>query len=255
MKKIIILAQKSFCKSFRSRVFFVFFLFAIMLIFLSILLSLLTFTEEIKIIKDVGLAVISIFSSLIAIFLSAEAVVGEIEKKTIYILLSKPTDKKSFLFGSFLGIIWTVGIAILINGGALIFLIYLKQSSVDPGILLALLFMELEVLVITSIGIMFSSLSSSALTSTFLCLFLYLLGHLNPQLIALKKVVQSQITKGFLTLVSVVIPNLELFNIREMVVEGKLINLIYTGKIAFYSLIYSGICLIIAYLLFEKREF
>jgi len=255
MKQIFILAQKSLRKSLRNKIFIVFFLFAVMIVFLSILFSLLTFTAEVKIIKDVGLAGISIFSSLIAIFLSGEAVVGEVEKKTIYILLSKPADRAGFIVGSWLGIILTAGVAILINGAVLVFLIYLRQNFVEPGIFLAISFMELEIIIITSIGILFSSFSSSALTGTLLCLFVYLLGHLNPQLYLLTKLVDRKIIKGFISLICWILPNLEYFNLREKVVKGyPLPDVIYIGRLLLYTFFYSAICLVIAHLLFQRKE-
>ena len=254
MEGICVLAHKSFRKALRNKIFIAFLLFAVGLVLLSILFGLLTFTAELKITKDVGLAGISIFCALIAIFLSGEAVVGEVEKKTVYIVLSKPVDRASFILGSFLGILLTTEVAILISGGALLFLIFLKQSLIEPGLLLALLFTGLEIIVITSIGIMFSSLCSSALTSTLLSLLVYILGHLNPQLNLLAKLVHSGVARELLRFLCWVLPNLEYFNVREKVVEGYPIGAIHIGKILLYTFIYSTICLIIAHLLFRRRE-
>ncbi|MCD6406993.1 ABC transporter permease [Candidatus Aerophobetes bacterium] len=248
MRQSFILAQKSFRKSLRDKIFIIFFIFASILIFLSFLLSSLTFTARLKMIKDVGLFGISVFSSFIAIFLSAEAVVGEVEKKTIYILLSKPPGRKNFLLGSFLGIALTAGTSILINGCILFFLIFTKQNIIDYEILIALFFMELEVLVLTSIGIMFSSFSSSVMTSTFLSLLFYILGHLNPQFESLKKITQSTILKELLTFLQWILPNLELFKIPES------LNMFYAALAALYSVFYSGIYLIIACIIFERRQ-
>ena len=255
MKTIFVLAQKSFRKTLRNKIFIVFLLFAIAIVFLSILFDLLTFTAQLKITKDVGLAGCSIFCALIAIFLSGEILIGETEKKTVYILLSKPVDRTSFILGSFLGIVWTTTVAILISVGTLFFLIYLKQHFIEPELFLVLLFIELEIIVIISIGIIFSSFCSSVLTSTLLSFFIYALGHLNPQLNLLTKVMPGKIAKGFLHFTCWILPNLEYFNVREKVVKGYSIDALYVGKILLYTFLYSTICLIIAYLLFRRREF
>jgi len=254
MGGILALSQKSFRKAVTSRIFALFLFFGIGLIFLSILFEFLTFTAELKFIKDMGLASISIFSALIAIFLSGEAVVSEVERKTIYVLFSKPINKTSFILGSFLGIAWTVGLAIIITGGAFLFLIYLKQNYIEPGLVIVLGFIGLEALVISSVGIMFSSFSSSTPTSILFCLFIYILGHLNPQLNLLSRLVPGKITRGFVGLICLILPNLEYFNIRGKIIKGDPVGLIYTGKILLYALFYSAIMLILSYLLFRRRE-
>jgi len=254
MRKVLALAQKSFQENIRNKIFVVFLLFAAASVLSSILFELLTFTAKLKIIKDVGFAGISVFSCLIAIFLSGEAIVGEVERKNIYILLSKPVDRKDFIIGSFLGVIWTTGVAILISGGVLLFLIYLKQGFIEPYLLTPLLFVALEVVVIASIGIVFSSFCSSALTSSLLCFLIYILGHLSPHLNLVAKTVNNKIVKGIIRLAMWVLPNLEYFNVRDEVVKGNPPQLVYVGEIALYTAVYSTICLIIAHLLFQRRQ-
>lgn len=254
MRETLVLAQKSFRKALRNKIFIIFLLFCIGLLFLTILLELLTFTAKLKITKDVGLAGISVFSALIAIFLSAEAIVGEIEKKTAYILFSKPVENKSFIIGSFLGVLWTAGVALLMSGAILLFLIYLKQGFIEPGLFMAFLFIGLEIIVIVSLGIMFSSFCSSALISSLLCLFGYILGHLNPQLRLLTKLVDSKFIKGFVVFLCWILPNLEYFNVREEVIKGYFIHPVFIGKILLYTFLYSAICLIIAQLIFQRRQ-
>jgi len=95
---------------------------------------------------------------------------------------------------------------------------------------------------------MFSSFSSSVMTSTFLSLLFYILGHLNPQFESLKKITQNTILKELLTFLQWIFPNLELFKIPES------LNMFYATLAALYSVFYSGICLIIACIIFERRQ-
>lgn len=249
-----VLSQGSFRKAIRSKIFFVFLLFAIITVFLSLLFESLTFTAKLKMIKDVGLTGISIFSGLIAIFLSGEAIVGEVERKNIYILFSKPVSKLSFIVGSFLGIVWTTLFAILISGAAFVTLVYLKQGYIEPQLLLAIGFTGLEITLIISIGVMFSSFSSSVTVATLLCLSIYILGHLNPQLAFLTRAIQGKIMKEFISVIRFILPNLEYFNLREKLTRGYQLDLIYTAKIVIYTLLYSTAMLILSYLLFRRRE-
>lgn len=254
MGVILALSQKSFLKAITSKIFIIFLLFGIGLIFISILFEFLTFTAQLKIIKDVGLASISVFTALIAIFLAGESIVGEIEKKTIYILFSKPINKVNFILGNFLGIIWTTGLAIATTGGIFLIMIYLKQRYVEPGLLLALGFTGLEAIIIISIGIMFSSFSSSTSTSILLCLFVYILGHFNPQFNLLRRLIPATLLKEFVRLICFILPNLEYFNIRGEVTKGDPVRLAYTGKVILYALCYSAIMLICSYFILRKKE-
>ena len=254
MQAILALSEKSFRKAITSKIFVIFLLFAVGLIFLSILLEQLTFTAKLKIIKDVGLVSISIFTALLAIFLSGESIVGEIERKTVYLLFSKPVNKKNFILGNFLGIVWTVALSLVTTGGILLLLVFLKQGYLEGGLFLALGFIGLESLVISSVGIMFSSFSSSSITATFLCFFVYILGHLFPQLNLLIRVLPSKIIKGFILIAVWILPNLEYFNIRGKVVKGEPIGFLYTGEIILYTLVYSGIMLFLAYIFFRRSQ-
>ncbi|MCD6256750.1 ABC transporter permease subunit [Candidatus Aerophobetes bacterium] len=254
MRVALVLSQKSFRRAIRGKIFIVFLLFAIIMIFASLLFESLTFTAKLKIIKDVGLTGISIFSGLICIFLSGEAIVGEVERKNVYILFSKPVSKASFIIGSFLGIVWTTLLALLISGIAFLMLVYLKQGYIEPQLLLTIGFSGMEIIVITSIGVMFSSFSSSATVATLLCFSVYILGHLNPQLALLARSIHNKSIKELISITRFVLPNLDYFNLREKIARGYHIDPFTTGKIIIYTFIYSGIMLTLAYLFFRKRE-
>lgn len=254
MQVALTVAGKSFRRAITSKIFVIFLLFAFGLIFLSMLFEILTFAAKLKIIKDVGLTSISIFTAFIAIFLSGEALVGEMERKTIYILLSKPVSRSSLVVGSFLGIVWTTLVALATTGGAFILLILLKQGFIEGGLLIVLGFIGLETLVISSIGVMFSSFTSSSITAMLLCLFTYIMGHLLPHLKLLVQILPGKLVKELITVLSWILPNLEYFNVREKVVGEESINFFYIGKACLYSLCYTGIMLILCYFVVRRKE-
>ena len=254
MRKVLALSRKSFYQAINSKIFNLFLFFGIGLILFSLLLESLTFTAKLKIVKDTGLASISVFTALIAVFLSGEAIVGELERKTIYVLFSKPINKLHFLIGNFIGIAWTTGLAIITTGTIFLIMLFLKHGYFDSKILIALIFMFLETLVIISFGIMFSSFSSSILTSVLFCLFFYALGHHNPQLYNLSKLISDKMLKSTIYFICFILPNLEYFNVREKVVKGDMIDLVYTLKVTGYAFCYISAMLILSYFLFRRRE-
>ena len=254
MRIILAISENVFRKGWRSKIFILFLFFAIGLILLSKLFEFLTFTAQLKIIKDMGLASISFFTALIAIFLGGESISKEIENKTIYTILSKPVNRISFILGNFLGIIWISLSSLLITGLTLFILLYFKGDIMGIAILKTLFFILLEIAVITSIAIMFSSLCSASFNSTIFTFLTYLIGHLNPQLKFLGEKMKGM-ESILIKFISWILPNLEYFNVREKVIQDVSISLEYTSKALLYSLIYICTMLIIAYLFLRKREF
>ncbi len=254
MRIILAISYNLFCKALKSKIFLIFLFFALILIFLSRLFEFLTFTAEVKIIKDVGLASISLFSALIALCIAGESVVGEIEKKTTYILFSKPVGKGFFILGNFLGMVWILSLSILIGGLALFLVIYLKQRTVEAAFFAILGFSFLEVLVVASIALMFSSFSSSTSTSILFSFLFYLAGHLNPQLCQIGNLSQSKVTQWVTKIIGWILPNLEYFNIRGKIAQGNSLSGVYAGEIILYAFTYIGAVLTLAYLFLKRRE-
>ena len=254
MKTILAISYNLFRRALKSKIFLIFLFFSLILIFLSRLFEFLTFTAEVKIIKDVGLASISLFSALIALCIAGESVVGEIEKKTTYILFSKPVSKSFFILGNFLGMIWVLGISILLSGLALFFVIYLKQGAVEVMFWAILGFSFLEALVVASIALMFSSFSSSTSASILFSFLFYLAGHLNPQLCRIGKLSQSKIIQLTTKAIGWILPNLEYFNIRGKITQESSLSKDYVGETILYGIAYIGIMLVLAYLFLRRRE-
>ena len=112
--KVLTIAGNTFKEAIRDRILYNLLFFALLMIAVSLLLATLTVGEQSKIIIDVGLASINIFGVLIAIFLGIGLIIKEIEKKTIYNILSKPVPRYQFIIGKYLGLLITIMVNIII---------------------------------------------------------------------------------------------------------------------------------------------
>jgi len=112
--KIMAIALNTFKEAVRNKIFYLLIFFGIFFSLSSKLISLLTIGDTLKILKDVGLASVNFFSVLIAIFTGINLVYKEIEKKTVYFILSKPVERRDFILGKFLGLTFTILVALLI---------------------------------------------------------------------------------------------------------------------------------------------
>jgi len=113
------IALNTFREAIRDRVLYLLLVFALLLIGLSRLLSLLTVGNEEKIVKDTGLAAISIFGVLTAVFVGVNLVFKEIERRTVYTLLANPVRRWQFLAGKFVGLGLVLAMNVALMSGLL----------------------------------------------------------------------------------------------------------------------------------------
>ena len=108
MRVIRSIALNVFKESVRDKVLYNLVFFAVMLIAVSYLLGELTAGQDVKIIKDLGLAAMSVFGLFIAVFIGIGLVSKEVERRSIYSLLAKPISRQQFIVGKYLGLVLTL---------------------------------------------------------------------------------------------------------------------------------------------------
>ena len=118
MSAILRVAVSVFRESVRDRVLYSLVLFAVLLIGVSYLIGQLTAGQDIKIIKDFGLAAISIIGLLIAVFIGVGLVWKEVERRSIYSVLSKPIRRYEFLLGKYFGLALTLAVNVAVMGAS-----------------------------------------------------------------------------------------------------------------------------------------
>jgi ABC-type transport system involved in multi-copper enzyme maturation permease subunit len=91
------IAGNAFREAVRDRVLYNLVLFVLLLTAGAIFLGELSAGQEAKIIVDLGLSSILLFGVFIAIFVGVSLVHKEIERRTIYSILSKPIGRGEFL--------------------------------------------------------------------------------------------------------------------------------------------------------------
>jgi ABC-type transport system involved in multi-copper enzyme maturation permease subunit len=108
MRLVGLVAVNVFRESVRDKVLYNLVAFAVLLMAAAYLLGQLSAGQDVKIIKDLGLAAISIFGLLIAIFIGIGLVWKEVDRRSIYGVLSKPIRRSEFVLGKYLGLLLTL---------------------------------------------------------------------------------------------------------------------------------------------------
>jgi ABC-type transport system involved in multi-copper enzyme maturation permease subunit len=252
--KIGAIAGITFKEAKRDRVLYLLFFFAAAAILASRVLAILTVGDRVKIIKDVGLSSISLFGVLMAVLIGTSLVYKEIDKKTIFILLSKPLHRAEFILGKFLGLVLTL--LAMVAGMSLIFLgiVYLHTFRVDGTLLVAIAYIFLELVLVTAVAILFSSFSTPILSSIFSLAF-YLIGHLSWGLELLIKKMKAGFGRVAAQALYTFLPDLENFNFKTEVVHGLPIPAAIYLYAVLYGVCYTAFILALAILVFRRRDF
>jgi ABC-type transport system involved in multi-copper enzyme maturation permease subunit len=253
MSRIWAIASNTFREAIRDRILYLLLVFALVLMGCSQILSLLTVGGEEKIIKDLGLASISLFGVLTAVFIGVALVSKEIERRTIYTIVSKPIHRHEFLLGKYFGLVLTLFVNTAVMT-AWLYLILLLKGFADPRLLLAILLIFMELLLVTAFAILFSSFSTPIL-STLFSLSLYLVGHLSWSLLLLQEKVKGAGAKALCRILYVALPNLEIFNVKGDVVHQVPVPPSLLLWASLYLIGYGGAILAVACLILRRRDF
>ena len=252
--KVAAIALNTFMEAVRDRILYAILVFVLVLLAGSTILVTISVGGEEKIIKDLGLASISIFGTLIAIFLGIGLVSKEIEKRTVYTILSKPIDRYQFILGKYLGLVLTLLVNIGVMALGLIGLTYLWEGMSSPRLLLAVLFVFLELMVVTALALLFSTFSSPTLSAIFtLCLFVA--WHLSADLRLFAARFGGEVTRLSADVLYFLLPNLSRLDFKDQAthtlgVDGRTTALSFT-----YAILYVAALILAAMAIFERRDF
>jgi Cu-processing system permease protein len=267
MRAVALVAGAVFRESVRDRVPYSMVVFAALLMAASFLISQLTAGQDLKIIKDLGLAAISIFGLLIAVFIGIGLVSKEVERKSVYGLLAKPVTRSQFVLGKFTGLALTLAVnlaAMTLAFYGVLFYMHATSSeavraawpapALDPRLLVAILLILAELMVVTAVALFFSTFSSPLL-ATLLTLGLWVAGHFNADLRHFENVLDVPAITWLAKGVYYTLPNLVPFDVKAEVVHGFPVAARHVALTLLYAAVYVAILLTAAVAIFRRRDF
>ena len=252
--RIAAIAGITFKEAKRDRVLYLLFFFAALGIIAARVLAVLTVGDRIKIIKDVGLASISLFGVLMAILIGTGLVYKEIDKKTIFTLLAKPLHRAEFILGKFLGLVLTLFVMTLAMTLIFLAIVYAHTLRIETPLLVAVGFIFLELVLITAVAVLFSCFSTPILSSLFTLAF-YLIGHLSWGLELIIRKMRPGAGRTLVRGLYAFLPDLENFNFKTEVVHGLPIPASIYLSSFLYGVCYTAFILGLAVLVFRRRDF
>ncbi|MBL4684837.1 MAG: ABC transporter permease subunit [Nannocystaceae bacterium] len=246
----------------RNRVLYVLLMFVLVLMAFSLVLGQLSLHEEVRVIKDLGLAGISFFGVVISLFLGVNLLSKELDRKTVYFVIPKPLMRWEFLLGKYVGLGATLTMLVVTMSVALWAFVGFQEGHHGVALLRAEVLVLLELLLLTAVAMLFSSFSSPYLSAMFTGA-LWVIGRNRPELVAFAtgKKLGGTGSGRILELVSDVLPDFHAFYISGADLGGQTVSIHesfvswgYVASVAVYAIAYAAACLLGAALLFARRD-
>ncbi len=238
----------------RRKIFYVVFLFGLAVVALSPLLPTFEMGARAQFLRDVSLSLTALFGVVLAVILSVGQIPGEIDRRTIYNVLSKPVSRLQYMAGKYLGVIAALAGILAVMGLEVLVLIYVRLGVFTPVVFQGVFAVFLESAVIAAFCLALSTFATVPV-NVFATVLFYLVCHVKTGFLH-EKLVEG--ATGFVRVFSwslyYVIPNLENFNVSLQVGYGGGVPATQMLRITAYALMFIAIFLIIGYLVFRRRD-
>lgn len=160
-----------------ERVFYLLLVFAILSLGVSLLLGQLTYIEKLKMSLDFMLAGMQISMVLFAVFMAISLLHKELQLKSIFMVLSKPVSRSSFLIGKFLGQLFVQTIVIMAMGIiAYIFCFSYGEAFSLKALMQSVCMVIFETAILAALSYLLAA-NMGALISAVITFVVFLLGH------------------------------------------------------------------------------
>jgi ABC-type transport system involved in multi-copper enzyme maturation permease subunit len=253
--RILHIAANTFREAVRDRVLYNLIAFALLMSGAAILVGQISFGIERLVVINLGLTAVSLFGTVIAIFIGIGLVSKEIDKRTLYTVLSRPVRRWEFIVGKFFGLSGTLIVNTFFMAiGVFAALLYVSRhfQKTDAWVLVALYFIVLQFLMITALALLFSSYSSPLMSAVFaFCIFV--IGSFAEDLRGFAAMTHG-FTRWMATGAAYLLPNFSALNVISQVAHEQAVSSQLIFYNTAYALIYATMAICGAVLIFEHRS-
>ena len=241
-------------------------------------------------IKSWSLGAMTLFSVVLSIVATALLLPKDVEDRTLYTILAKPVPRIDYLAGKLIGVLLLVFVSLALMDVLMTGILHLRTEMVladqmavaearnwpaqDVALLKsdilaqgptaslqgAVFSVFLRATIIASMAMLISTFSSSTLFTTIISFLIYFVGHFQADARAAYFTHEAGTGDGFwlrgvALLISLVLPDFQLFNVIDAVIEGQVLPLLILGKLTLIGLFYFVFYVIASWLVFARKEF
>lgn len=248
------IALSGFHEARRNRVSAVVGVFAAVLLLASTLVTEVTVYTLQRVLTDFGLATMSGTLVLLSVFLSCSLMSKEIDRRTIFMIVSKPISRSFFVFARVAGNVLTLATLLGIMTALFLVQVRLFGAPVTPSMLVAIIGILLEVVLLSSVGTLMSSFSN-AVVSSVVTIGAFFIGHLSSDVYALSARSEWSTIRATGRFLYYAFPNFSRINFRPQAAYDITPALSEVTLSAIYALLYSGLLVMLAAAIFQRRDF
>jgi ABC-type transport system involved in multi-copper enzyme maturation permease subunit len=224
-------------------------------------LGILSARSETTVLRGMMLGVVQLTSAVIAIVLTVYMLPNEIERRTIYTILSKPVQRWQFLVGKYFGAVGALAIMMCLMSVVMTLMYWAQQHppiSDIANLLKAPMMYFVQMSLLAAVAVTLSTFVTP-IVNFFLAGGLYLMGSLfNPFFETISQNANTPpIAKGIAKIVDLVLPNFANYNVQNPIINpGQQIGneTTYFIQAAVYGVVYILGLLVVGILIFDRRE-
>ena len=266
MKKILALTILTFREGVRDRAILGIALFSLFMISITFVVLSFFMRELDKVAIDINLSAISFVGLLLTFFISINLMAKDIDKRTIYCVLSKPFSRAQYIWGKYLGIIMIIIAAFLILTLCSSITLAMSKSLYASwfkgfswmAYYKAVYASLLMFFVLNAVVVFFSSITSSSFITLLFSICIYISGQTIEEVVTYLKSIPDIEVSGMvhqtIDIVQYILPNLSVFDLKIQAAHNIPLTLTYILGITGYAVIYSTLLIIAASLIFNKKE-
>lgn len=252
MNAILLVAYNTLRQTIRQRLYFNILVFGVGMLLLSMVLGGITYGYADRVVRSIGLSGVSIALDLMALLVGVSLIHEEIDKKTLFVVLTRPLARWQYVVGRYLGLLLALSVAL--TGFGLIFSLTLGLSlgEFTKPDFVALVAVLPEAAILGGVGLVLSAFSTPTLSSG-LGLGFWLAAATTDDLLALTANAEAPM-KQIGQAAYYVLPSLARFNFRDLAVyQGEVIMADVLSTMA-YGAVYAGVLVALASLILTRRE-
>jgi len=254
VKQVAAIAVNTFKETIRDRILAVIVVFALLMIVGGLWLGSISLGEQGRMMTDFGLVAVTAFGLIVAVFVAAGLVHKEVEKRTVFVLFSKPVSRGAFIGGKFIGLCGTMAIVLSGMGLFLFALVWIIDRQPSWMVLAAVVMIYVQLLAIMAVTLFFSTMGSAILAAVLgICVFVA--GQLSHNVLALTRLGKNPITEALSWVVYVIIPNFSAVDVKAGAVGEQTLAWGQIGLWVAYLLAYIVVALALSTVIFRRKEF
>lgn len=252
-RRIGVLALATVKEAVRARVFVSLLVVAAAIVLASIPAAELAIGDQLRLVQDFSMAGISVASTFLALFLGVSAVSGEVDRRTVYTIITKPASRADFVLGKFFGVYAVVALGAVICYAFAAAIVALLDSSAASRLIVPLYMLVLEMGLLVALATFFSCLTRPLLSSLF-TFAIYVVGTSASSFAYWISRSKSEAFKGVMNFLHSALPDFELFDVRTEVVHQLAFPESFAWRALLYAVLYSAVLLLGGSAIFARRD-